>query len=85
MYEIYDKTKLLYIEMDASGVGLEAILLQTRTNTNCPKDEAPDSSILRPIAFASKSLAGAGKNTAIEKEKQYAYYMGLKNSTITAL
>ena len=28
--KFYDKTKLLYIERDASGVGLEAALLQTR-------------------------------------------------------
>ena len=30
-------------------------------NTSCSKDEAPDNSILKPIAFASKSLAGAEK------------------------
>ena len=63
--KFYDETKLLYIEMNASGVGLGATLLQTRNNTSCPKDEAPDNSILTPIAFSSKSLTGAGKNTAI--------------------
>ena len=59
--KFYDETKPLYIEMNASGVGLGATLLQTRSNTTCPKDEAPDNSILRPIAFASKSLNGAEK------------------------
>ena len=51
-----DETKLLYIEMDASGVGLGAPLLQIRNNTSCTKHEAPDNSILRLIALASKSL-----------------------------
>ena len=52
----YDETKPLYIETDASGVGLGGTLLQTRGNTSCMKDEAPDMSIHRPTAFASKSL-----------------------------
>ena len=69
MHEIYYETKPLYIEIDVSGVVLRAILLQTRSNTSCPKDEAPDNSTLRPIAFASKSLTGAEKRYSnIEKE-----------------
>ena len=51
--------------MDASWVGLGATLLQTRINTSCPRDDTPDNSILRPIAFASKSLTRAEKGTAI--------------------
>ena len=47
--------------MDAFGVQLGAALLQTRSNTGCPKDEAPDNSILRSSAFTSKSLTGAEK------------------------
>ena len=39
--KFYDETKPLYIEMDASGVGLEFSLLQTRNNTRCDKDEDP--------------------------------------------
>ena len=57
----YDKTKPLYIEIDASGVGQGAAWLQTRSITSCPKDEALDNSILRPIAFASKGLTRAEK------------------------
>ena len=45
----YDETKLIYIEMDASGVGLGATLLQTRNSSSCAKDEVPDNSILRPM------------------------------------
>ena len=52
----YYETKLLYIETGASKVELGATLLQTRSSTSCPRDEAPNNSILRPIAFLSKSL-----------------------------
>ena len=54
--KFYDETKPPYIETDSSGVGLGATLLQTRSYTSCPRDEVPDNSILRPIAFSSKSL-----------------------------
>ena len=56
MDEIYDKTQLLYIDTDASGIWLGAALLQTWDGTKCPRGIAPDNSILRLIAFASKSL-----------------------------
>ena len=41
-----DKTKPLYLEMDATEVGLGAALLQTRSGTSCPREEAPDNRIL---------------------------------------
>ena len=59
--KFYYETKLLYIDMDASGVGLGTALLQTKNNTSCPKDEATENSILIPIAFASKCLTRAEK------------------------
>ena len=57
--KFYDDTKLLYLETDASVVSLGAALLQLRDNMNCPKDTAPDNTMLCPIVFASKSLTGA--------------------------
>ena len=57
--KFYDDTKLLYLETDASGIGLRAALLQLRDSMACQKGTAPDNTILRPIAFASKSFMGA--------------------------
>ena len=67
--KFYDETKPLYLETDASGDRLGAAFLQTRRHTSCHRDKAPDNSILRPIAFSSKSLTGAEKrNSNIERE-----------------
>ena len=57
--KFYDDTKLLYLETDAPGIGLEAALLQLHDNTTWQKGKAPDNIILCPITFASKSLTGA--------------------------
>ena len=57
--KFYDDTKLLYLETDASGVGLGVALIQLHNNTACQKGMAPDNTILCPIALASKSLTGA--------------------------
>ena len=46
--KFYDDTKLLYLEKDASGVGLGAALRQLHDNTACQKDMAPDNTILCP-------------------------------------
>ena len=48
--KFYDETKPLYLETDAT-------ILQNRYGMTCPKDTAPDNIILRPITFASTSLA----------------------------
>ena len=83
--KIYNETKLLYIEVEASGVGLGATLLQIRNNTSCRKDEAPDNSILRPIAFSSKSRTGAEKRYSSIERESLSILCSLKNDTITAL
>ena len=55
--EYYDVRKLLYLETDASEVGLGTALLQVRDNLKCGYDEVPDNTLLWPISFASKSLS----------------------------
>ena len=65
----YNETKPLYLEIDASGIGLGAALLQTRDDTTCPKDTAPDNTVLRSITFASKSLTSVEwRYSNIERE-----------------
>ena len=54
--KVYDDSKYLYLETDASGVGLGTALLQTWEGTTCQKDKVPDNTTLHPLAFASKSL-----------------------------
>ena len=70
-----------------------AALLQIRDNMACHTDEVPDNSILRLIAFASKSLNGADKRYInIEREalgilysleKFHHYYFAREVSIIT--
>ena len=57
--KFYYDTKPLYLETDASGIGLGVALLQLRDNMGCQKDTAPDNTILCPITFVSKSLRAA--------------------------
>ena len=52
--KFYDDTKLLYLETDASSIGLGTALLQLRDNMNGPKDTAPDNTIPHPIAYAER-------------------------------
>ena len=70
--KFYDDTKLLYLETDASRVGLGAALLQTQEmqeGTTCQIDMVPDNRILHPIAFASKRLTGTRhRYSNIERE-----------------
>ena len=59
--KFYYETKLLYIETDASGVVLEAALLQTRTSTTCLRDKVSNNYMLTPIAFSNKSFTRTEK------------------------
>ena len=64
--QFYDDTKLFYLEKDASDVGLGAALLQLRDNTNCPKDTAPDNTILMSKCICKQKL-----NRCQEKVQQH--------------
>ena len=77
--------KPLYIEMDASGFGLGAALLQTGSITSCPRDEAPDNIIFKPIVFVSKRLSSTEKRYSNVERKALGILYGLKKSTTTAL
>ena len=57
--KFYNDTKPLYLETNASGVGLGVALLQTCKGTTCQKDTVPNNTILHTNAFASKSITGA--------------------------
>ena len=57
--DFYDTSRTLYLETDASSVGLGARLLQVRKGMNCRHDKVPDNGNRCPTAFASKSLSSA--------------------------
>ena len=67
--KFYDETQPLYLVTDASGIILRAALLQSKSSTHCRREKALENSILRPIAFASKSLSSAERRCSnIERE-----------------
>ena len=83
--KFYDDTKLLYLETDASRVGLGVALLQVCDGATCQKDVAPDNTIHCLIAFASKSLTGAEHRYSNIERETLGILHGLKNFTIIVL
>ena len=84
--KFYDDTKPLYLETDASRIGLGTALLQMCERTACQKDIAPDNTTMCPNAFASKSLTGAEhRYSNIEREALGIIYMASKNFTVIVL
>ena len=68
----------LYLETDASRIGLGATLFQTRVDMTCPKEPAPNNMILRPMAFASSSLTSAEEGYSNIKREALGILHGLK-------
>ena len=82
--KFYNATQLLYLETDASGIGLRGTLLQDRSSTSCPRDKATDKSILRPIAFVRRANQVYKEDTAALKERHLIYFMGSRSSITAA-
>ena len=55
----YNEKEQLYLEIDASGVGLGASLLELRDGMWFARNEVPDNAVIWPTAFAGKSLISA--------------------------
>ena len=53
---LYNEKEQLYLETDASDIGLDASLLQVRDGIQLSRNGALQNKVLWPIAFASKSL-----------------------------
>ena len=57
IYENYDPSIPLYLETDASGVGLGARLLLVKNGMSCGHDEMPDNAMQHPISSTNKCLS----------------------------
>ena len=55
--ESYDASKPIYLEKDASGIGLRASLFQMQEDMSWGHNEVPDNVVPCPIMFGSKSLS----------------------------
>ena len=53
--KFYDDTKPLYLETDASGVGLGSALLQMHEGTTCQKDTVPETLFCAPSHLLAKA------------------------------
>ena len=74
--KFHNKTKLLYIETNALGVGLKAALLQTKSNTSCHTEMKHWTiASLGSLHFPAKASPVQKKDSAILKEKHYAQCM----------
>ena len=64
-----DETKLLYLETDASRVGLEAGLLKVKDGMNCTWYQTPDNTIFRTKHLPVKTYPAQKDHTVTLKEK----------------
>ena len=76
--KFYDNSKPLYLETDASGIGLGAALLQLCDKTVCQKGVACQNIALCPTAFTSKSLTGAEQRYSNIKQEALGILQGLE-------
>ena len=67
--KFYDETQPLYLETDASGIGLRTSLLHNRSGTSCQRNKAPDNSILRPLHLQARACHLQKEGTETWKER----------------
>ena len=77
--KFYGAPQVLYLETDASGIGLSAGLLLIRESMNCTCDKTLNITILRPIAFASKSMSNAARHYSNIEREALKIFHGLWN------
>ena len=64
----YDETKPLFLEMEASGVGVGAALLQTRSGNSCPRDKVPATGHTDPWHLWARACEAWERYSNIERE-----------------
>ena len=77
-----DASKSLYLETDASSVGLADSLLQVRDGTNCGQDEVLDNTALH---LQAKACPAWNSGIATWNGRSLEYFMDWKNSITIVL
>ena len=67
--KFYDETKVLYLEGDASGVGLEVRPLQIRDRMSCPKSKAQNNAILSHSVLPARTCQVLKGDTTVLRER----------------
>ena len=81
----YDDLKPLYLESDASGIGLGVGLLQLREGMNCGSDDVSDNTTLCLMILPIIPYPVQSSGTATVKGMHLVYYMDSTNVITTAL
>ena len=83
--KFYDETKPLYLETDASGIGLGTTLLQTRDGMTWPKDTHQTTPFWDQLPLQVKTWPVQNEGTVTPEERHWVYCIVLTNFTIIAL
>ena len=84
MHEFFFKKDPLYLKTEASGMGLGANLPQIKDIMNWSQNQTPDTSILWPIAFVSRSLSGTERKQQ-PQDRSTLNFIWAREFHITAL
>ena len=71
--KFYNEKESLYLDSNASGVGLGAELLQVKNWMKCPHHKTPASMALCSITFAIKSLFNTETSYSPLRDRNSAY------------